>query len=41
MRDWETKRADEISENILVTHIISLLIFLMIIFTFFNYAPRF
>ena len=27
MRDWETKRADEISENILVTHIISLLIF--------------
>ena len=38
MRDWETKRANEISENTLVTHIISLLIFLMIIFDFFG-AP--
>ncbi|MGD0621819.1 MAG: diguanylate cyclase [Thermacetogeniaceae bacterium] len=38
MRDWETKRANEISENILVTHIISLLIFMMIIFSLFG-AP--
>ncbi|MGD0153487.1 MAG: HD domain-containing phosphohydrolase [Thermacetogeniaceae bacterium] len=36
MRDWETKRASDISESILVTHIISLLIFLMILFSFFN-----
>jgi diguanylate cyclase (GGDEF)-like protein len=38
MRDWETKRVSEISENILATHIISLLIFMMIIFSFFG-AP--
>ncbi len=36
MRDWEIKRANEISENILVTHIISLLIFLMILFSFYS-----
>jgi diguanylate cyclase (GGDEF)-like protein len=39
MRNWETKRANDISENILVTYIISLLIFLMIIFSFFG-APQ-
>jgi len=38
MRNWETKRANDISENILVTYIISLLIFLMILFSFFG-AP--
>ena len=37
MRDWEAKRVNEISENILVTHIISLLMFLMILFSFYNY----
>lgn len=36
MRKWEQKRAQEISEYILVTHIVSLLIFLMIVFSFYN-----
>lgn len=36
MRKWEQKRSQEISEYILVTHIVSLLIFLMIIFGFYN-----
>jgi diguanylate cyclase (GGDEF)-like protein/putative nucleotidyltransferase with HDIG domain len=36
MRDWETKRSEDISEYILVTHIICLLIFLMIVFSFYN-----
>jgi diguanylate cyclase (GGDEF)-like protein/putative nucleotidyltransferase with HDIG domain len=37
MRDWEERRNNEISENILVTHIVSLLIFMMILFSFWNY----
>ena len=41
MRDWETKRSNEISENIMVTHIVSLLLFFMILVSFFNYAPAF
>lgn len=36
MRPWEYKRATEISEYVIVTHISSLLIFLMIIFSFYN-----
>ncbi|MBE3580273.1 MAG: diguanylate cyclase [Thermoanaerobacteraceae bacterium] len=36
MRKWEEKRAEEISEYILVTHIVSLLLVLMIIFSFYN-----
>jgi diguanylate cyclase (GGDEF)-like protein len=38
MRDWEARRSREISENILVTHIVSLLLFLMILLSFFNYS---
>ncbi len=41
MRDWEARRANEISENILVTHIVSLLIFMMILFSFWNYPIAF
>ena len=37
MRGWEEKRAGEIKEYILVTQIICLLIFLMIIFSFYNF----
>jgi diguanylate cyclase (GGDEF)-like protein/putative nucleotidyltransferase with HDIG domain len=37
MRDWEARRANEISENILVTYIISLLIFIMILFSFYTF----
>lgn len=36
MRDWEARRANEISENILVAHIVSLLIFVMILFSFYS-----
>ncbi|MGI9951640.1 diguanylate cyclase [Moorellaceae bacterium AZ2] len=36
MRKWEERRSEEISEYILVTHIVSLLIFLMIVFSFYN-----
>ncbi|MDN5347230.1 MAG: hypothetical protein PWP65_794 [Clostridia bacterium] len=36
MRKWEEKRSAEISEYILVTHIVCLLIFLMIVFSFYN-----
>lgn len=36
MRDWEKRRASEISEYILVTHVVCLLIFLMIILSFYN-----
>ncbi|MGB9783248.1 MAG: HD domain-containing phosphohydrolase [Moorellaceae bacterium] len=36
MRRWEQKRAQEISEYILVTHIVSLLIFLMTVFSFYG-----
>ncbi|MEW6769854.1 MAG: HD domain-containing phosphohydrolase [Bacillota bacterium] len=36
MREWEEKRAEELSEYILVTHIISVLIFLMVIASFYN-----
>ncbi len=38
MRDWEARRSNEISENILVTHIVSLLLFLMILLSFFGYS---
>jgi diguanylate cyclase (GGDEF)-like protein/putative nucleotidyltransferase with HDIG domain len=38
MRDWEARRSNEISENILVTHIVSLLLFLMILLSFFSYS---
>ena len=41
MRDWEAKRSNEISENILVAHIVSLLLFLMILLSFFNYSSAF
>jgi diguanylate cyclase (GGDEF)-like protein/putative nucleotidyltransferase with HDIG domain len=34
MQDWETKQANDISEIILAAHIVSLLIFMMIIFSF-------
>ncbi|HBQ27883.1 MAG TPA: hypothetical protein DD719_00375, partial [Desulfotomaculum sp.] len=37
MRGWEKKRASEIKEYILVTQILCLLIFLMIIFSFYNF----
>ncbi len=37
MRGWEEKRTGEIKEYILVTQIICLLIFLMIIFSFYNF----
>lgn len=36
MRLWEKNRIEEISEYILVTHIICLLIFLMVIFIYYN-----
>jgi diguanylate cyclase (GGDEF)-like protein/putative nucleotidyltransferase with HDIG domain len=36
MRKWEQKRAEEISEYILVTHIVSLLIFLMVVSSFYS-----
>ncbi|MCG0278329.1 MAG: diguanylate cyclase [Thermanaeromonas sp.] len=36
MRPWEHKRATEISEYIVVTHISCLLLFLMIVFSFYN-----
>lgn len=36
MRNWEKKRIDDISEHILVTHIVCLLIFLMIVFIYFD-----
>ena len=38
MRDWEARRASEISENILVTNIVSLLIFVMVLFGFHNFS---
>lgn len=37
MRDWERKRTEDISEHVLVTHIVCLLIFLMIIFSYFDF----
>jgi diguanylate cyclase (GGDEF)-like protein/putative nucleotidyltransferase with HDIG domain len=36
MRNWEKKRKDDISEHVLVTHIVCLLIFLMITFIYFD-----
>ncbi|MEW6173293.1 MAG: hypothetical protein AB1510_09560, partial [Bacillota bacterium] len=36
MREWEEKRAEELAEYILVTQIVSLLLFLMIMASFFN-----
>ncbi len=36
MRRWEEKRIADISEYILVTHIVCILIFLMIVFSFYN-----
>lgn len=36
MRNWEKKRIEDISEHVLVTHIICLLIFLMIAFIHLN-----
>lgn len=36
MRHWEEKRSVEISEYILVTHVMCLLIFLMVILSFYN-----
>jgi predicted signal transduction protein with EAL and GGDEF domain len=36
MRDWEKKRNDEVSEHVLVTHIVCLLLFLMIVFIYFD-----
>lgn len=36
MRLWEKKRIMEISEYILVTHIVCLLIFLMVVFSYYN-----
>jgi diguanylate cyclase (GGDEF)-like protein/putative nucleotidyltransferase with HDIG domain len=38
MRDWEARRANEISENILVTNIVSLLIFVMVLFSFYHFT---
>ncbi|HCJ78594.1 MAG TPA: hypothetical protein DHV84_00985, partial [Desulfotomaculum sp.] len=37
MRGWEEKRASEIKEYILTTQIVCLLIFLMIIFSFYSF----
>lgn len=37
MRDWEKKRIEDISEHVLVTHIACLLIFIMIIFSYFDF----
>lgn len=37
MRDWEKERSDEISEIVLVAHIICILIFLMVIASFYNF----
>jgi diguanylate cyclase (GGDEF)-like protein/putative nucleotidyltransferase with HDIG domain len=37
MRNWEKKRTDDISEHVLVTHIVCLLIFLMIAFVYLNF----
>ena len=36
MRNWEKKRTEEISEHVLVTHIVCLLIFLLILFIYFD-----
>jgi diguanylate cyclase (GGDEF)-like protein/putative nucleotidyltransferase with HDIG domain len=36
MRNWEKKRKNDISEHVLVTHIVCLLIFLMIAFIYFD-----
>jgi diguanylate cyclase (GGDEF)-like protein len=36
MRNWEKKRKNDISEHVLVTHIVCLLIFLMITFIYFD-----
>ncbi|MEW6574676.1 MAG: diguanylate cyclase, partial [Bacillota bacterium] len=37
MRDWEKKRAEELSEYVLVTHIACLLIFVLVIASFYNF----
>ncbi|RPF49651.1 diguanylate cyclase (GGDEF)-like protein/putative nucleotidyltransferase with HDIG domain [Thermodesulfitimonas autotrophica] len=37
MREWEKKRSEELSEHVLVTHIVSLLVFFAIITSFYNF----
>lgn len=37
MRSWEKRRIDDISEHVLVTHIVCLLLFIMIIFSYFDF----
>lgn len=37
MRDWEKKRAEELSEYVLVTHIACLLIFVTVVASFYNF----